>query len=727
VAALGGTLSRLNRRSSDAVALLMASTPATATTTSTTVTTSTTATTTTTAPVESGGAVPPHLAGRHTLLSTLACATRCVVGADDAALVDDAYHSACVSVMRPACELLERALVTEDFCVALSCVQLISALCDRIRSTGSSRFGAVLSFVEFARRDLEPRLLALLARLLDQATLPTLASAVLELLRTVCERDRETAERLFVAGVLKLLAPARVPRGLRDGYEPYKLSVSATGGAATSGDNVRVVGERNEWHSVWCEALRLVASLSAVSSLSAREPFSRQLQQFILVHRVSAATCISMSPARFGVADGASSSTAASASATSAATSTGKDASSSSSAVSTTVVGNKENDEPRNVSRRDPWSVGASTSGRRDDAPFVDAAPVAAEDMATDESAPATKAVAADELRRFELAYDAENARSGESELTLARLDEAACWLAVLMRAARHFSQWINLVGDDSRPVPLLMHVLLLVNEFALHLNAPQRLVALARALSREERHMTTRAALRDQQRRDGAEADGDAPVLKGILKGARDVAAGANAQQLTWEEQIASRGTFAHTLTAKMRDALLVALAVVRSVGPGVVPDDRRAASGLHANDAVALSRVLFVAEMEIEHHPSAGVSIGALVAAANVAVSDLKTLAQTARSKASVPLVQAAIELATSALYLALAHLRAHVALADAARLAVLRDEFGSELTGLMERIQRAFGKLPDNSVSKDDAEFVAAGQRFVSVILMMPSSQQ
>jgi hypothetical protein len=118
-----------------------------------------------------------------------------------------------------------------------------------------------------------------------------------------------------------------------------------------------------------------------------------------------------------------------------------------------------------------------------------------------------------------------------------------------------------------------------------------------------------------------------------------RDGVGGANAQQLTWDEQIAARGTFAYALTAKMRDALLVALAVVRSVGPGLVPDDRRAAEGLHANDAVALSRVLFVPEMEIEHHPSAGVSIGALVSAANVGVSDLKALAPTARSKVSAP----------------------------------------------------------------------------------------
>jgi hypothetical protein len=209
VAALAGSLSRLSRRSSDASALLMASTPAAS---------------------ESSAPVPPQLAGRHTLLSTLACATRCVVSADDAALADDAFHTACVALVTPACELLERALQADDYCVALSCVQLSSALCDRVRSTNASHFGAVLVFVEFARRELEARLLALLARLLEQATLPTLASAVLELLRVVCERDRETAERLFVAGALKLLAPARVPRGLRDGYEPYRLSGVGGGG-----------------------------------------------------------------------------------------------------------------------------------------------------------------------------------------------------------------------------------------------------------------------------------------------------------------------------------------------------------------------------------------------------------------------------------------------------------------------------------------------------------------
>jgi hypothetical protein len=63
--------------------------------------------------------------------------------------------------------------------------------------------------------------------------------------------------------------------------------------------------------------------------------------------------------------------------------------------------------------------------------------------------------------------------------------------------------------------------------------------------------------------------------------------------------------------------------------------------------------------------------------------------------------------------------------VALADATRLTVLRDEFGSELTGLIERIQRAFDKLGAGVVSKGDTEFVRGSQRFVSVILMMPSN--
>jgi hypothetical protein len=312
-----------------------------------------------------------------------------------------------------------------------------------------------------------------------------------------------------------------------------------------------------------------------------------------------------------------------------------------------------------------------------------------------------------DDVRAFQQAYDGENEQSGEPELTLARLDEAVRWLAVLTHAAQHFPQWINLVGDEARPVPLLMHVLLLVNEFALHLNAPQRLGGFARAFSREERHLTTRAAVRDEQQQ-----------IKSILKaGARDAAGASAQQQVPWDEQLTTRASFAHTLTSKMRDALLAALGVVRSVGPGIVPDDQRASQALHASDAVALSRVLFVAEMEVEHNPANGVSIGALVAAANVAVNDLRSNAMPAGPS---------VALATGALYLALAHLRAHVVLADGARLAVLRDEFGSELTGLIERIQRAFEKQQaSGGVSKSDVEFVSAAHRFVAVVLVLASN--
>lgn len=687
LAALAGTLSRLCRRSSEAPELFRASS--------------------TSAPVDTPP-IDPLLAGRRTLLAALACATRCVVGAEDAALADAAFRAACVALVAPACDLLARALRNADNFVALNCLHLLSTLCNRA--------GVALVFIEHARRDLEPHLVALLAQLLEQATLPALAAAVLELLRVLCERDRESAERLFTAGLFKLLAPVRVPRGLADGYEPYKLSVSS--GASTADDNVRVVGERNEWHSVWCEALRLVGSLCRVPSLCARDSFGRQLQQFVIVHRVSAAKCIGMSPARFG-ADATAPPTPAAAAGADASSSSAASAASASSAAAaplstsawlktmlggsgTRVAGNKENDEPRNSSRRDPWSVGASSSGRRDEPQL---------DMATDEAPTgrATPPESSDEVRTFQTTYDRDNESSGEPELTLARLDEAVCWLAVLAHVARHFPQWVNLVGDETRAVPLLMHVLLLVNEFALHLNAPLRLAGLARALSREERHLTTRGAVRDQQQQQQQQQP------KGILKvgaGRDGGGGGAGAQQqLTWEEQLATRGSFAHALTGKMRDALLAALGVVRSVGPGIVPDEQRAARGLHAGDQVALSRVLFVAEMEVEHNPANGVSIGALVAAANVALSDLKSGGGGGG---------ASVTLATSALYLALAHLRAHVALADAPRLAVLRDEFGSELSGLIERIQRAFEKLP--AVQDDDAEFVKCSLRFVSVILMM-----
>jgi hypothetical protein len=681
-AAIAGTLARLGRRLSDAPSLFVASSCAAP------------------APAGDGARRDPLTAGRHSLLAVLASALRCVDGADEAALVDEPFRSACVAMVPPASELLSRALRASDNVVALSCTQLLSALCRRVKNGVGAHAGSALVFVEAARRlDLEQHLLALLARLLEQATMPLLAAAVLELFRALCERERESAERLFTAGLLKLLAPVRAPRGLTDGYEPYKLTV-ASNGASSADDNLRVAGERNEWHAVWCEALQLVATLCAVPSLRSRDSLGRQLQQFVLVHRSSAAKCVSMAPSRFGVAATDAPTTPATATAATAASAS---APPSGKALLARAPGNKENDDPRTVSRHDPWNVGASSSGRRDDA-------LTLADMATDE--PATSAAApvadSDDVRTFQQAYDGDNEQSGEPELTLARLDEAVRWLAVLTHAAQHFPQWINLVGDEARPVPLLMHVLLLVNEFALHLNAPQRLSGFARAFSREERHLTTRAAVRDEQQQQQQQ-------LKSILKaGARDAAGASAQQQVPWDEQLTTRASFAHTLTSKMRDALLAALGVVRSVGPGIVPDEQRASQALHASDAVALSRVLFIAEMEVEHNPANGVSIGALVAAANVAVNDLRSNAVPAGPS---------VALATGALYLALAHLRAHVVLADGARLAVLRDEFGSELTGLIERIQRAFEKQQaSGAVSKSDAEFVSAAHRFVAVVLVL-----
>ena len=55
------------------------------------------------------------------------------------------------------------------------------------------------------------------------------------------------------------------------------------------GDDVSVEGESNEWHAVWCETLRLVATLASAPSLRDNETFARELWQFVMAHRKSAA------------------------------------------------------------------------------------------------------------------------------------------------------------------------------------------------------------------------------------------------------------------------------------------------------------------------------------------------------------------------------------------------------------------------------------------------------